>query len=181
MHTHTAVSGIIDTEYSQVYFRSGDDFLGLTTEAAFLDHANGLLGAGQQGCLFLFVGVTNGALNITVENHATRPPVDAFWEEVVEASCTVAGPPIRLESWDGASFLEPELTEGQYRVRFCATAYGRSKESAIAGPSSSERYALIFWPESPRPDEIIKRTSGLACQRHEWVLSQPLHQRSLPT
>jgi hypothetical protein len=162
------VDGPIDTSYGQMYFASGD-YVGYDCyNTAFTGQANGLCGGAVAGGLFLKIGVHSGLVPISVEVHETPPPVDQSWDEIVEASCSIVESPAYLCGWGGESWVEVPLAEGTYRTRFCAKAFGETDVDGFSvNLDSGECYLLILWPDTARPDEVVKQTSVWAKQRHE--------------
>jgi len=166
---HVIFSGLMETAYSQMYILSGDYDPSLMSYDAFTGQSNGLCGGVVQGGLYLWLGVHTGRLHITVEVHEVAPAIDASWEEIVEASCYFNTPPISLQGWAGESILELPLSAGNYRARFCAKGYGRSEEQRNFGDPTIESYCLILWPETRRPDEVIKQTNANVIFKHQKV------------
>jgi hypothetical protein len=67
------------------------------------------------------------------------------------------------------------MPDGQYRARFCAKAFGAMEQLESNGDSSDsgEQYLLIFWPDAPRPDQIVKQTSADALYWHQEAAAGP--------
>jgi hypothetical protein len=161
------VDGPIDTSFHQMYFASGD-YVGTDCYVtAFTGQANGLCGGAVAGGLVLKVGIRSGLVPISVEVHETAPPIDQSWDEIVEASCTIVASPAYLCGWDG-DYIEIPVEEGAYRARFCAKAFGETDVDGVSvNTDSGECYLLILWPDTSRPDELVKQTSARAKYFHE--------------
>lgn len=134
-------------------------------DEASKNHVNGLCGGAVPDGLFLTVGIHTGNVLITVAIHNTAPPVDDAWDEIVEASCSFSTTPIYLYGWAGDSSQALPLHAGSYRARFCAKAFGVTEDTG--DDESGECYLLMFWPEAPHPDTILKQTSPNAIYWHD--------------
>ena len=146
-------------EYGQIYVLS-PGCEPVVPEEAFAGQRNGLCGAGVAGGLFLATGLHTGYVHMRSEVHASEPPLQDEWEEIVEVSCSFANTPVVLEDWGGGTKCELPLAEGQYRVRYCAKRFGQAPEgNGEDGEELIERYALFFWPAPSRPDQVLKQTS----------------------
>jgi hypothetical protein len=162
------VEGPIDTSYGQMYFRSGDYDGADCYKTAFAGQANGLCGGAVAGGLFLKIGIHSGFVPISVEVHESAPPIDHSWDEIVEATCTIVATPAYLCGWGGESWVEIPVEEGVYRARFCAKAFGETDVDGLSvNKDAGECYLLILWPDTARPDEVVKQTSVWAKQLHE--------------
>ncbi|WP_426105178.1 hypothetical protein [Massilia sp. TSP1-1-2] len=163
------MSEAVKTSYSQVYLTSLNYREGELSVDAFKGQTNGLCGAAVPGGLFLGLGCWGGRVPFTVEVHDVAPPVDASWDEIVEASCRFEHLPVALTGCDGDCAYPLPLTTGEYRVRFCAKGYGESKQVGGFCDPAIESYLLILWPETQRADEVIKQTSAKAAHFHDEV------------
>ena len=139
-------SGTLRTSYSQLCLLSGVRTGEMLPDNAFIGQLNGILGGAFPGGLFLYIGVNTGLVHITVEVHPSAPPVDESWEEIVEASCLLSGPPVSLDGWDMSYVTLPPLLAGQYRARLSATGFKKSDSARVFGDPSVEQYALLLWP-----------------------------------
>jgi hypothetical protein len=63
---------------------------GLSAEAAFAGHHNGLCGAAQPGALFLVTGLRQEHVGFRGELHDREPALSDSWTDVVEVSLTTA-------------------------------------------------------------------------------------------
>lgn len=164
-------SGALRTSYSQMYVLSGVRTGEILPDNAFTGQVNGILGGSFPGGLFMYIGVHTGLVHITVYSHPSEPPVDESWEEIVEASCSLSGPPVSLDGWgDMSSVRLPPLPAGQYRARLCANGFKQSESTRVFGDPSIEKYALLLWPDPWRKDVILKQSSEITGFRHGEVV-----------
>ena len=138
----------------------------LQPHEAMVGQANGLCGGAVAGGLFLTVGLHTGNVRIAVELHDTAPPLDQWWDEIVEAPCNFTALPVYLNSWDGGGIPLPLDDGGQYRARFCAKSFGKTDSLRPHGGETDECYRLFLWPEAWRPDAVVKQTSDRTAHRH---------------
>jgi hypothetical protein len=70
--------------------------------------------------------------------------------------------------------LRADLAEASYRVRYCAIGMdeGRKLDTRRKGEPEADRYLLLFWPEPPQLDAVIKQTSETAAYWHEFASQQ---------
>ncbi|MCO5968195.1 hypothetical protein [Actinoallomurus soli] len=162
----TLFDGKVFVSYRQIYVDSGSDFGG-DMYATFAGQSNGLCGGAVPGLLFLVTGLHTGDVTFTVELHESAPPVDDSWEDIVEVSFTPAGPKVSLDEWDGESW-PLELAQVPYRVRYSATGMdaGAELDTPDDDDLGPDRYLLQFWPDTPRPDAVVKQTSDQADYWH---------------
>jgi hypothetical protein len=159
-------SGSLLTSYRQFTVLSPDQE-DIMPDDARAGQVNGLCGGAVHGGLFLTVGIHTGQVPMRVELHPAAPPIDQSWDEIVEASCEFAGTPLYLFGWAGDSDAELDMPDGQYRARFCARAFGATEQLGGDSSDSGEHYLLMFWPEAPRPDQILKQTAAAAIYWHQ--------------
>jgi hypothetical protein len=142
------------------------NFHSLQLHEAMAGQANGICGGAVAGGLFLIVGIHTGNVRIAVELHEHAPPIDASWDEIVEAPCNFTSLPVVFHSWDGDAVELPLDDGGEYRARFYAKNFGKSEEQRPPDWETDECYRLLLWPEAKRPDAVIKTTSDLAAYWH---------------
>ncbi len=169
----TVVSGEVWVHYAQIYVLSDHEgWPGL--EESFGGQRNGLCGAATGGAMHLITGLHTGEVGFTVEVHDAAPPLDLGWAEIVEVPFRPNGP-AALSTWGGEHSWDLGLEMDDYRVRYCAIGMdeGHAADTRPEDHPVIDRYLLQFWPEPPRPDEIIKQTSGHAAYWHDYAQSQP--------
>lgn len=157
--------GRVDVDYSQILVESGErtaDF-----SAAFLGQENGLVGAGEPGCLILITGTHTGDVGLRVVLHDDAPPVDSHWEDIVEATFVPAAPEVTLLGLmrdDACAFLLPAST---YRVRWSGTGMDEAYDGAV-GPDEAlvDTFELAFWPAAPAPAQILRQASRRGRDAH---------------
>ncbi|MEU4766469.1 hypothetical protein AB0H12_24750 [Actinosynnema sp. NPDC023794] len=166
----TLMSGPAWADYGQLYVAGGEGSFGM--DECFGGQANGLCGGAVPGTLFLMTGTDVGEVDFTVESHDQAPPVGEEWEDVVEVSFRPAGP-TALHSWAYEnSWPLDGLAPIDYRVRYCAIGMDDARAADPPSPSR-ERYLLQFWPATPEPDRIVRRTSEHAAYWHRYAARQP--------
>lgn len=165
MKTHYV--GPVSVHYHEAHFTvlGGE----LSTDA-YRDQSNGLCGAAAPNQLTLRFGVHTGRVNISVLLSEAEPPLNKFWEEMVEAPLTVDRR-VHLslmdfdgDPWGDEVFFEP----GSYRVRFSAINF-EQVEVSTTETDSTQRYELIIWAAPLLPDIVLRTTSSLA---HHYHLNQ---------
>ncbi|RJQ69110.1 hypothetical protein D5S17_31300 [Pseudonocardiaceae bacterium YIM PH 21723] len=160
----TLMSGDVWVHYRQAYVQSGYEFPDL--DHCFGGQQNGLCGAAEPGVLYLITGLHTGEVGFAVELHEEPPPVDETWEEIVEVSFRPTGE-VSLVGWGGHGHWPLELTERDYRVRYCGTRMEEARTLDTRGEGSEvDRYLLQFWPGPPEPDRVVKQTSATAAYWH---------------
>ena len=164
-HIKTLFNGTMLSSYRQLHVMSAE-CQELMPDDSRKGHVNGLCGGATPGGLFLTVGIHTGDIPINVELHASAPPIDHSWDEIVEASCSFGEEPVMLFGWAGESSAELAMAVGSYRVRFCAKAFGQSEAEGDL-EKAQERYLLIFWPAPSAADAILKQTSDEAAYWHQ--------------
>jgi len=129
---------------------------------------NGLLvTGGTDGTLLMTTGLHTGAVPFRVEWHASEPPGDDAWQEVVEASVEITAPRLMVLAFeDGGAFTAPRL--GWHRARYLATEMdaGRDMDCALPPLTAPDRYVLQLWPAPPAPDRVVTVTSEIAAYWH---------------
>lgn len=134
---------------------------------------NGLCGAALPGVLSLVVALSVGLVPLRVELLAIAPPVDAGWEEVVEASITNTRPDLARLTFDSLVELPP-VPVGSYRVRDCASGMAEAHDMVRSeGEHVMDRYLLQLWPAPPRPDAVLRQTSPVASYWHREAAAVP--------
>ncbi len=174
MGVRTLFSGQLSVHYGQAYVESAGETPDM--RLAFGGQSNGLCGAAVRGGLFLIIATHTGRVAFAVEVHDVPPPVEAEWEEVVEASFTPASPQVILAEWGGGTGEGPwllDLPEGSWRVRYCAVGMDDADGPPRAGDKPVERYLLMFWPAPPGADQVVRQTSDRAAYWHAQAQRQP--------
>jgi hypothetical protein len=169
----TVLSGEAWVHYAQIYVSSDyEGWPGL--DESFGGQRNGLCGAATPGAMHMITGLHTGEVGFTVEVHDKAPPVDLEWEEIVEVPFCPNGP-ASLSTWGGEDSWDLGLELTDYRVRYCASGMdeGHTADTRPENHPVIDRYLLQFWPDSPRPDEIVKQTSEHAAYWHDYAQSQP--------
>jgi hypothetical protein len=162
--------GRLYVHYGQAYIETGDR-ISSGLEASFVGQNNGLCGAASPGSLLLLTGLHTGRVNFTLDIFDSSPPIDHFWEEIVEVSFTVEREEVRLFDWNGECVCDIPLPLGTYRVRYCVhnmTGGGRA-DTVLEEEESVDSYSLAFWSANLSPDTILKQTSKTAAYWHRWV------------
>ncbi|QCQ92576.1 hypothetical protein [Rhodococcus sp. SGAir0479] len=132
----------------------------------FVGQRNGLCGTAEPGVAWFVTGLHTGTVALTVEAVADEPPVDASWEEIVEAPLTVVGSDgLEVQEWGGDVVGDRiPLPAGTYRVRYCAAGIDAGHETDSGdGP---DRYRVTIWPAAPAPDAVVRQTSQNAAYWH---------------
>lgn len=168
-----AFDGRLHVHYGQAYVFSGST-RGDTgdMEACFRGQSNGLLGAAQDGMLFLITGLHTGQVGFTLEvAESEPPPIDDSWEECVETGYAPEGDDARLVDWDGRVVCQLRLDGPDYRVRYSARGMdaGREADTVMEDEELVDFYRLSFWPSPAAPDCVIKQTSEIARYWHNWA------------
>lgn len=161
-------SGELDVCYGQFYVVAATADEWTDMNAAFAGQSNGLCGGGQPGRLFFVTGTHTGKVQLTVEFTATRPEVEPTWEEQVECSFEVKAGPIHLRDWEGLLSHVLQLSPRSYRVRYSARGMLADWE-VEPSPTKLQSYLVQFWPELPRPDEIVRAQGECAKYWHAEV------------
>ena len=163
--------GRLHVHYGQAYVFSGACGDTADMDACFRGQANGLLGAAQPGMLFFMTGLHTGFVSLDVDVVDAEPPLDASWEECVEATFAPAAHDSRLVNWDGDVVCELPLRMRDYRVRYTARGMdaGHAADTVIGDEDPVDAYQLRFWPGPPAPDRVIKQASETAAYWHDWA------------
>jgi hypothetical protein len=173
----------IDIQFNQTPLRV-NYFLRATFDV-FGGQQNGLLGVVSLNYMILVFGVHTGTVNLKIVRTDEEPQLDAYWEEVVEASWTMpADSKLTVDDNFVNTFCAPvQLPAGTYRVRFCAKNFGVAEAwwaegwgtgrglDEYVGPT--EQYELTFWPAPWAPDQVLKVKSPRAAGMHRWAQSLP--------
>jgi hypothetical protein len=165
--------GRLHVHYGQAYVFSGEDGDTSELDACFRGQANGLLGAGRRGMLYLLTGLHTGFVGLSVDVGESEPLLDTSWEDSVEVSFEPAAPDARLVGWGGELVCELPLELPAYRVRYAARGMdaGRDADTVIGDAEPVDAYALWFWPAPGAPDRIVKQTAEVAAYSHDWAQS----------
>lgn len=168
-------TGGLDVHYGQVYVQSGVEPPQADLRDAFAGQVNGLCGAATPGWLFMVTGLHTGHVGFTVELHDTAPPIDDFWDEIVEVSFRPTAEPVLLVQWAGEASWRLEMEPVDLRARYCAWGMdqARQADTILAGEPELDRYLLQFWPAPPSPDQVLKQTSGNAANWHRFAQELP--------
>lgn len=152
----------VDVSFNSASITTNEDVDRSDFDAPWADESNGLCGAGIPGVLELTTGTHTGYLPFRTELHDSEPAVDPRWEEVVEVSFTTTSDEAFLIGMMGGNCFPFPLPRDDYRVRYCARAFGEAHDSDEAGDS----YLLQFWSAPPEPGRILVQTSAEAAYRH---------------
>ncbi len=161
--------GRLHVHYGQAYIESPErDYVGL--EDSFLGQINGLCGAAWPGKLFLLTGLHTGDVGFTLDVVDASPTIDDIWEEIVEVSFTPSSGKVILFDWDGDQVCDIPLSKEMYCVRYQARDmdHGNEVDTYVEG-EPVDFYSLIFWPENPAPDAVVKQSAQVAAYWHNWV------------
>lgn len=171
----TLFEGEAPVHYGQIYVESrvGEGAPGL--REAFADQRNGLCGASTPGFLFLITGLHTGHVGFTVEAYEDKPAVDKSWQEIVEVSFRPSSAQVGLLPWGEGALCLLDLDRIDYRVRYCCFDMdsAHAADTLLADEPCVDRYLLQFWPHTPRPDRVVKRTSAAADYWHRSVRELP--------
>lgn len=139
--------------------------------AARAGQSNGLLGAREPHRLAGITGLHTGAVSIRVEWTPDEPPVEAGWEDVVEASVDLTDGEHTLVAFDDEiPFAVPHT--GWHRARYSATAMdaGHALDTALDEPAP-DSYLLQLWPAPEAPDVVVRQHSQQAGYWHDVARS----------
>jgi len=141
-------------------------------EGSFWEQRNGLCGAAAGNSLFLITGLHTGHVAFVLDVLDAEPPIDASWEEIVEASFSVEPAGVSLVEWGHKSYAIP-ISPGTYRVRYCARGMhrGRDIDNNQGSEEPVDSYSLTLWPAKASPDVVIKQTSDIAEYWHRYARS----------
>ena len=165
--------GRLHVHYGQAYVFSGGEGDTSELEACFGGQANGLIGAGRQGMLYLLTGLHTGLVELAVDLVEHEPCLDHAWEEAVEVSFSPAASDVRLVDWGGEPVCDVPLELRDYRVRYAARGMdaGRAADTLVGDAAPVDSYRLWFWPAPSAPDIILRQTSEAAAYSHDWAQS----------
>lgn len=126
---------------------------------------NGLAGAAQAGFVMLTTGTHTGDVPLRFELYRKEPPVDERWDEIVEVSVDLRDRRLEVTSFDRELAVRKLRQNGPHRLRYSAIRFEderhrREHEVAL------DRYLVQLWPAPMGPDEIVKKTSGVADYWH---------------
>jgi hypothetical protein len=166
--------GDVYTDYNQIYVESRPDS-DAAFETVFNGQVNGLCGGASPGFLYLSTGLHAGHVGFTVELHEEVPPVDDFWEDVVEVPFRPSSETLHVVQLFREAACSLAVPQVDLRVRFCA--HGMDEAAPLHFVPDDEptvdRYLLQFWPAAPSADRVLRRTSAVAAYRHDWVRTLP--------
>ncbi len=132
---------------------------------------NGLCGAALTNRLFLVTGTHTGQVHVEVELFESEPAIDNAWDEIVEVSFHHNEPALELVEWAGEATYGLELPSGEYRVRYGAKGMISDVED-VDEQKSLQHYSLQFWPDTPRPDSVVKVSGQYAKYWHADAMKQ---------
>lgn len=166
--------GEVDTDYNQIYVVSGPDSHG-DLGSAFSGQVNGLCGGAISGFLYLSTGLHAGHVGLTVELHEEAPPLDAFWEDVVEVPFRPSSETLHVIELFGPAACSLEVPQVDLRVRYCAQGMDAAAPLHFVPDDEPivDRYLLQFWPAPASADQVLRQTSAVAARQHEWVRTLP--------
>jgi hypothetical protein len=169
------VDGEVHVHYGQIYVESAPDGYGPGLAEAFAGQKAGLCGAATPGALWLTTGLHTGNVGFAVEVHDQAPPLDTFWEDVVEVSFHPASARCTLMQWAGEACWDLDLEEADYRVRYCANGMDRARQedTRMDGEPQLDTYLLQLWPAEPAPDRVVKQTAAAAAYWHDYARKLP--------
>jgi hypothetical protein len=134
-------------------------------ERAFRGQANGLLGAGDRGALWITAPALYGKFRVRVELHHMQPPIPDWCEDVVEVSYRVGGRPLVMGGFEEWSEPMP-VPAGDYRVRYCASqldeAFASDEFDGDEFRIFPGRHLFQFWRAPLAPDAVVRQTSDFA-------------------
>ncbi|MFJ3966109.1 hypothetical protein [Streptomyces sp. NPDC090036] len=134
------------------------------------DQSGGLCGAAVPGVLWLTTGLHTGRVGFTVEVHDEAPPLDPFWEDVVEVSFRPLSERTSLVQWAGEAAWDLSLARTDYRVRYCARGMdeGWQLDTRVSEEPPVDSYLLQF-----RADRVVRQTSQQAAYWHSYARELP--------
>lgn len=170
----TVFRGVVDVAYAQMYVEARESIPSFTG-IPIGGQENGICGAAEPGHLFLTTGMRTGHVGLTVEIHDTAPPLDDYWEDIVEVSFTPETATVSVSQWGSIDACEFDLPTTPHRVRYCATGMDAGNEENVifAGEPVVDHYLLQFWSAPEQPDRVLKQTSNLAAYWHADASRQP--------
>ncbi|MBW6435656.1 hypothetical protein KZ829_18095 [Actinoplanes hulinensis] len=158
--------GEISVHYRFLWLVGGSDWPELVSARA--GQRNGILGAAAPGILSMITGLHTGRVPFRVEWHDSEPPVDPWWEDVVEVSYQPPGTEVALCAFE--QFVHLTLPRADsLRARFCAEGMdeGAEQDTAFDEDPGPDRYLLALWPAPPAPEAIVRETSDQASYWHQ--------------
>lgn len=165
--------GEIHVHYGFIFLSTDDDQPDLMETRR--GQRNGLCGAAVAGVLSLVTGTHTGPVRLRVEWSATEPPLDASWDDIVEASFTPLSTEASLSAFDDFYRLRLDGVD-TLRARYCADGMDEAREQDTVpdgAPPTTERYLLQLWPAEPGPDAVLRETSGFAGYWHAAARALP--------
>ena len=165
----TTIQTSLHTQYGILLLRSGEPRDETGMENFYEGQRNGLLGGALRSRMDVYLGVHTGAFRIDIDINRAAPAIDESWEEIVEASCFIEGGRVVLSCFAAAQSVCLPLQQAWYRARLHVNGYGESERLGVFGDPAIEYYKLIFWPDEPKDDAILKQTREAAIARHRLV------------
>lgn len=166
--------GEVHTDYNQIYVVSGQDSQG-DLDTAFRGQVNGLCGGASSGFLYLSTGLHAGHVGFTVELHEEAPPIDDFWDDIVEVPFRPRSETLHVIELFGPAACSLAVPQVSLRVRYCA--HGMDAAAPLHFVPDDEpivdRYLLQLWPAPLSADRVLRQTSAVAAHRHDWVHTLP--------
>ena len=145
----------------------GDGMLPAPSEN-FNGQRNGLCGTALPDRMCLMTGRHTGEVSLRIDLFSEAPPLDAGWEDIVEASFQVVHGRVLLAPLLSDQSWPLDLPLGCYRVRCLAS--GRRDEMVRTPGDPAERILMQWWREpGPRADEILKVGSDSARAAHDGL------------
>ncbi len=165
MTERVVFDGRVHVAYRQVLVESGGRMADYS--AAFADQENGLVGAGEPGCVVLTTGTHTGDVGLRVVLHDEAPPVDAGWEDVVEATFVPAGPEVTVLGLMSDAVCELPLPGSSYRVRWSGAGIDAAYDGTVfADEPLVDTFELAFWPAGHARPEVLRAESRRGREAH---------------
>ena len=136
----------------------------------------------QPGNAVIFVGASEGFVNVTVQPRRDPPPrVDpSEWDEVVETSLRSSSGKVRVKTfmvhWPALPVL---TTAGPGEYRLLVHARGRDTAPDLAAFTPNEDYLIVVWPAPAAPDLIHRQTDAYGASWRQ--AAEKVQQSTAPT
>lgn len=162
------LDGRVAVDYGSAVFDSGVGSDDVTTD--FTEQSNGLCDASTPGVLRLMTASHSGEVRFSVDLFDSEPDVPDDYEDIVEVSFVPESARCSLQGFWGDELGAVELTEAEYRIRYC----GRNLDQAHTYEIDAEydeyvaldEYLLQIWPAPAAPDLVLREVSEFACVRN---------------